>query len=199
MPINSDKPLRWKADVETSINFYNDWFIQFAPATYRKQRKIRTGKVRAALQLTDNLRGFTPEFLAGHPDVLPMLRMTTAPPLARDRLMGLAYADKNLIGCMEGKDGTSSRLPPRMRPERLHSQLARICDVLTELLDHDLFPWLDERNDPSIESVSRAAAVVADRLCGTAADPITPQCPGTTSAQIAAKMADKTRLHIRQS
>ena len=172
MPINSDKPLRWKADVETSIDFYNDWFIQFAPATYRKQRKLRTEEVRSAFQLTNNLRNFTPEVLAEHPDVLPMLRMTSAPPLARDRLMGLAYADKNLIKCMEGKDGVPSCLPPRMKRERLQFQLASICDVLTELLDHDLFPWLEGSASPSDESVARAAAVVADRLCGAAADPI---------------------------
>ena len=172
MPINSDKPLRWKADVETSIDFYNDWFIQFAPATYRKQRKLRTEEVKSAFQLTNNLRNFTPEFLAKHPDVLPMLRMSTAPPLARDRLMGLAYADKNLVKCMEGKDGVPSCLPPRMKLERVQLQLANICDVLTELLDHDLFPWLEGSTSPSDASVARAAAVVADRLCGAAADPI---------------------------
>jgi len=42
MPINSDKPHLWKADVSQSIDFYNDWFIRFAPGTYRKQRVIRT-------------------------------------------------------------------------------------------------------------------------------------------------------------
>jgi hypothetical protein len=42
MPINSDKPHLWKADVAQSIDFYNDWFLRFAPGTYRKQRFIRT-------------------------------------------------------------------------------------------------------------------------------------------------------------
>ena len=42
MPINSDKPHLWKADVAQSIDFYNDWFLRFAPGTYRKQRVIRT-------------------------------------------------------------------------------------------------------------------------------------------------------------
>jgi hypothetical protein len=41
MPINSDKPLLWKADVAQSIDFYNDWFLRFAPNTYRKQRILR--------------------------------------------------------------------------------------------------------------------------------------------------------------
>jgi len=42
MPINSDKPHLWKADVAQSIDFYKDWFLRFAPGTYRKQRVIRT-------------------------------------------------------------------------------------------------------------------------------------------------------------
>ena len=42
MPINSDKPHLWKADVAQSIDFYNDCFLRFAPDTYRKQRVIRT-------------------------------------------------------------------------------------------------------------------------------------------------------------
>jgi len=42
MPINSDKPHLWKADVADSIDFYNDWFLRFAPAAFRKQHVIRT-------------------------------------------------------------------------------------------------------------------------------------------------------------
>lgn len=42
MPINSDKPHLWKADVAQSIDFYNDWFLRFAPGTYRKRRILRT-------------------------------------------------------------------------------------------------------------------------------------------------------------
>jgi hypothetical protein len=42
MAINSDKPHLWKADVAQSIDFYNDWFLRFAPGTYRKQRFLRT-------------------------------------------------------------------------------------------------------------------------------------------------------------
>src|SRR4030042_2729898 len=105
MKLNADKPHLWKADVERSINFYNDWFLRFAPTTYRAQRKIRTKEVREAFELTDNLHNISPEFLTQNPGVLPMLRMTTAPPIARDRLMGLSSTSRHLIDCMEGKDG----------------------------------------------------------------------------------------------
>ena len=55
MPINSDKTQLWKADVAQSIDFYNDWFLRFAPGTYRKQRVIRTKEVHTAFEKTDNL------------------------------------------------------------------------------------------------------------------------------------------------
>lgn len=172
MPLNADKPERWKADVERSIDFYNDWFLRFAPETYRQQRQLRTTEVTSAFKQTNNLRDITPTLLKQYPEVLPMLRMAAAPPLARDRLMGLAYANKSLIGSMEGKNGAPARIPPRIDEKELGMQLDRICDVLTELLDRDLFPWLDSTTKPSTEVVNRAATVVADRLCGAATDPI---------------------------
>jgi hypothetical protein len=91
MPINADKPHLWKSDVEHSIDFYNDWFIRFAPETYRTQRGITTAAVLDAFKKTSNLTRILPEVLQEAPGLLPILRMVTAPPLARDRLMGLAH------------------------------------------------------------------------------------------------------------
>src|SRR6266498_679092 len=115
MKLNADKPHLWKADVERSIDFYNDWFLRFAPATYRAQRKVRTKEVQDAFELTDNLQTITPEFLMENPGILPMLRMITAPPIARDRLMGLSRTGRNLIKSMEGSDEPVGRIPPKMR------------------------------------------------------------------------------------
>ncbi len=53
MPINSDKTQRWKIDVEKSIDFYNDWFLRFAPGTYRTQRAKTTKEVAKALLHAD--------------------------------------------------------------------------------------------------------------------------------------------------
>jgi hypothetical protein len=172
MPINADKPHLWKADVEKSIDFYNDWFLRFAPETYRTQRTITAKSVTAALKLTQFLQSVTPEVLKSSPEILPLLRMTCAPPIARDRLMGLAYANKNLIASMEGKPGHPSRIPPRMDEQELDEQLGRICEILFELADRDLFPWLESDTPPGKTAVTRSATVVADRLCGATADPI---------------------------
>ena len=84
MTVNADKPRLWKADVEQSIDFYNDWFLRFAPETFRLQRAETTIQVANALEMTDYLRNVRPEVLQANPGILPMLRMICAPPLARE-------------------------------------------------------------------------------------------------------------------
>ena len=172
MPINADKPHLWKADVERSIDFYNDWFLRFAPETFRTQRAQTTGQVANALEMTELLRNVSPKTLMANPGVLPILRMVCAPPLARDRLIGLAHLSKNLVSSMEGKPDTPPRMPPRMAKSEQMEQLRRISDTIGELADRDLFPWLETGDGPTEEQVDRAAMVVADRLCGAASDPI---------------------------
>jgi hypothetical protein len=172
MPINSDKTHLWKADVAESIDFYNDWFLRFAPGTYRKQRVIRTKEVLAAFEKTGNLLQITPNVLKESPGILPILRMVTAPPLARDRLIGLAHLNKAMVGAMEGGVDKTPRLPVRMGKAELEEGLLRICEIVAELADRDLLPWLAEGKDPSETDMDRAATVIADRLCGATTDPI---------------------------
>lgn len=172
MPINADKPHLWKADIEKSIDFYNDWFLRFAPETYRKQRELTARRVTTSLKQTEFLKSVTPDILRKHPEILPILRMTCAPPIARDRLMGLAYVSKNLIAAMEGKAGRQPRIPPKMKDQELDEQLSRICEILFELADRDLFPWLESSDSPEKTNIKRSATVVADRLCGATANPI---------------------------
>ena len=104
MAINSDKTYQWKEDVSTSIDFYNDWFLRFAPLTFRKQRAVKTEEVLSAFKSTDNLSHLNVGILLEHPHILPILRMAVAPPIARDRLIGLAYTSKSLVGSMEGTE-----------------------------------------------------------------------------------------------
>lgn len=50
MAVNADKPERWKADIAESVDFYNDWFLRFAPRAYRQTREKTTKQVKAALR-----------------------------------------------------------------------------------------------------------------------------------------------------
>src|ERR1700738_4605033 len=99
--INANKPQRWKPDVAASVDQFNQWFLQFAPEAFKTTRAITTEHVKAALVATNDLRNLTTDMLRAHPEALPTLRMSTAPPLAVDRLIGLANANKILVGCLE--------------------------------------------------------------------------------------------------
>lgn len=165
--INSDKPHLWKADVSASVDLFNNWFMRFAPEAFRSTRIKTTEAVKAALVLTRDLRGLTPATLHKAPSVLPTLRMCTAPPLAVDRLVGLAQANKSLIGKME-----EGKLAMRMRAELLAENLESVCRVISRLLDHDIFPWLGAGKAPTPRERDRAATIIADRLCTAVANPI---------------------------
>lgn len=101
MGVNLDKPQRWKEDTQRSVDYYNDWFLNFAPNAYRETRAKTTRYVEDILQRTNNLKTLTEGILLQHPDALEMFRMATAPPIARDRLVGLAQVSKSLVENME--------------------------------------------------------------------------------------------------
>ena len=80
MPINTDKPHLWKPDIARSVDLFNSWFMKSAPAAYRATRAATTQQVKNALEHTNDLRYLVPETIKRHPEVLPTLRMSTAPP-----------------------------------------------------------------------------------------------------------------------
>lgn len=59
-----------------------------------------------------------------------------------------------------------------MTPAVLQDGLARIADILTRMLDLDIFPWIPAKAAPTDEERHRASTIVADRLCGALSDPI---------------------------
>ncbi|MEG4576222.1 XamI family restriction endonuclease [Microcoleus sp. N3A4] len=168
MPVNADKPHLWKPDIALSVDFYNNWFMLFAPKAYRDTRIVTTQQVKSALAETANLSNITSALLRQHPEVLPILRMAAAPPIARDRLIGLAGVSPNLVKNMEEKQ----RIPPRADITTLDAELTKISQIIARLLDKDIFPWLESGQQPTETEVQRAATIVADRLCGAISDPI---------------------------
>jgi len=167
--VNRDKPDKWKADIELSVDMYNDWFMNFAPQAFRETR-IQTAKdVEAALHSTGNLTNIKPSTIRMHPEILPTLRMSTCPPLAVDRLIGLAGVSANLVKRMEVK----KKLPVRVTAVAADTELARIAAIIQKMADPDIFVWLSRRKQPATEmEIHRAATIVADRLCGSVANPI---------------------------
>lgn len=168
MGVNRDKPDIWKQDISQSVDFYNNWFMEFAPQAYRDTRVQTTEHVEQALQWTKNLTDIRPQLLQSQPGVLSMLRMSTCPPIARDRLIGLAGVSSNLVLKMD----RDRELPPRMNPTDLQRDLEKIGATIEKMADPDIFVWLERGDLGTDEEVHRAATIVADRLCGAVADPI---------------------------
>ena len=170
MGINRDNPNLWKNDILQSVDLYNSWFMEFAPRAFRETRVTTASSVERALVDTSYLRNISVELLKNHPEVLPILRMSTCPPIARDRLVGLARVTKSLVENMEDTD--NPRVSPRMAADRLSDELSKIARVINRMADLDIFVWLPEMREPTEQEVQRSATVVADRLCGAVADPI---------------------------
>lgn len=59
--INNHQVDRWKADVAASVEFYNEWFLRFAPQTYIAERNEAAAKVEQALKATKDLSAITPQ------------------------------------------------------------------------------------------------------------------------------------------
>ena len=164
--INNRAIERWKADSAASVDFYNAWFLDFAPPSFRAAREKAVRKVERAFRLTENGRHLDATTLLAHPQVLAVARQLTCPPLARDRLSGLSGVSSAFLKRCEESDGTS------LKPGELPRMQAAL-DVIAKMLDRDILTWLSDEGDiPSAQRRNRAALVVADRLCGALADPI---------------------------
>lgn len=165
--INNNRTELWKQDVIDSVDFYNNWFLNFAPDAYRSARNEAIDKVDSVLIQTKNFTNISKSILKKNPEILAVLRMATAPPIARERLIGLAGVSKNLVEKME-----TGEIPQRMPSQVLDADLARIISMIERLLDVDIFTWIKDKKMPSFTSRRRAASIVADRVCGAVADPI---------------------------
>ncbi|MFZ0395953.1 MAG: XamI family restriction endonuclease [Terracidiphilus sp.] len=140
MPINADKPHLWKADTRASVDQFNSWFTQFAPKAYRDERKHAIEEVERGLRRTNDLTCIAPDIIRADPGILRTLRMATCPPLARDRLIGLANSSKNFVGRVE-----EGKIPPKLSPELVLDHLGRISAVIAIMLDVEILPWLEEK------------------------------------------------------
>lgn len=168
MAVNCEKATQWKDDVAKSVDMYNQWFMKFAPQAFRLKREQSTKDVEEALRVTGNLTNIRPEILRKHPEILPTLRMSTCPPLAVDRLIGLGSLSPSMINRMEEE----KKLPVRMPIAQVDLELAKIGKLIEKMADREIFVWLGRRETANEIEIYRAATIVADRLSGAEANPI---------------------------
>ena len=193
MAVNRDRPDRWKADIAQSVDMYNDWFLEFAPAAYRKTRVQTTSDVEATLKATANLTDIGVALLRRNPGVLPTLRMATCPPLAVDRLIGLSGVPSNLVKVME-KDG---RLPLRMSRHQADMALGRIAAVIQRMADPDILVWLETGKHAFGAGAIPSGDDYRGPLVRGRCQPHHSKCAGRAAARRHGSMAGGTRL--RQS
>jgi len=168
MAVNLDKPQQWKDDIARSVDMYNAWFMAFAPDAFRSTRIQTTGHVEAALATTRNLTDLSAGVLKAHPEILPTLRMSTCPPIAVDRLIGLAGVSPGVVKRIE----LEQKIPQRMPAAALDRELEKIGVIIKKMVDPDIFVWLGRPEAATDAEIHRAATIVADRLCGAVANPI---------------------------
>lgn len=166
-PVNRNKTDQWKEDIAASVDMYNEWFMRFAPEAYRNTRVQTTQDVEDTLQATSNLTDVGVKVFRAKPGVLPSLRMSTCPPLAVDRLIGLAKVSPSLVNNLE-----KQRLPSRLAGTALDAELEKIGYIIEKMADPDIFVWLNRKSPATESEIHRAATIVADRLCGSVANPI---------------------------
>ena len=164
--INRKNPDLWKDDTRKSVELYNDWFLDFAPATYVGERRKAMEMVAKVIKSTDYFH-FTPQQLLNNPKIVAVLRMATTPPIAKARLVGFSGVKPSFLESME-----AGKLPVRMSEAETVRSMERIIFVVNKLIDKELFPWLATKENPDAETLRVAECIVADRLCGTMSDPI---------------------------
>lgn len=165
--INADKPQLWNEDTRKSVLQYNDWFMTFAPEAYQEARENCLNIVSELFASSNNILDITPKFLMEHPRTMMTLRMLCVPPIACDRLAGLAGLSRNRIKGME-----QGRLPQRNLADFENNDLPALLRVILLLLDRHLMPWLNTRRRPTNDELMIAKSVVADRLTGSTSDPV---------------------------
>ena len=81
---------------------------------------------------------------------------------------GLAGVSSHIVKSMELR----KRLPLRMNPVDIEEALARIGRIIQAMVDPDIFVWIGRAQPPTDVEIHRAATIIADRLCGSVANPI---------------------------
>lgn len=162
MDINRKNPDKWNADIEASVQYYNAWFVKYAPPTFRKVREKAIASVNEALAQIGSMCDLDDDVLIESPSVLSILRQMTCPPLARERLAGLARVSPAVVKSFE--DG-------KAKPSTRAENAPKIMEVIRDLIDTGLLSWIDASKAPTKEATDLAAYVISDRLCGALTDP----------------------------
>jgi hypothetical protein len=183
--INAHKGQRWIVDLSAARDATDEWYMRSGRLAYETARRATVDEVTEVLRATDDLRRIEPDLLRQSPAALTTLRMSTAPPVARDRLAGLSRTERPLLTALE-----QDRLPSRLSASELDAQLSRVCAVLAQMLDRDLFDWLEQDRPAEDPERTFAATLIADRRCESVGESILRQAERERQARALARWLD---------
>ena len=166
--INKENTNQWKHDIQDSVTYYNYWFLNFAPSAYIESHNKARMLVDHVFERTNDLNPITADLICSVPQAITVLRMITTPPLARDRLVGLANVSKSFIEKLEESDENEITLK---KQKGFREKIERIIEVISELLDTGLIAWVNQRETPEESKVRLVKEIVADRISSSMADP----------------------------
>jgi hypothetical protein len=165
LAINREKSAdEWRDDIDRSVTEYNDWYMREAPIMWVEARHRAVAEAAGAMEALDDFRDLSVETLTTNPRVLLIIRMAFSPRMARDRFVKFVGVKKSLVESMELR-GT---LPKRVK--EVETSLQRICDFAAPLCDPELFPWLADDREPTMDERKDALLVLGDRRAGAAYD-----------------------------
>lgn len=146
----------WKPDIIRSVKEYDTWYLKYSPTMFADARGAAVAVVDESMRATDDFRSFDAKSLRTHPGTVFVARMAVSPPMARDRFVGFAGANKSAVLTME-RDGI---VPAKMTT----AALTAMCDFLRPLLDPGLFVWLADGRAATPEERDKAKLVIGERL-----------------------------------
>lgn len=169
MGINNTNRQSWKSDTMKSVSLFNEWFFNFAPKVFNETRVKTSADVIEAFKEINYLRNLNGVFLLRHPECIEVLRMCTCPPIARDRLAGLSGVSRIFVTSVERNPDVFSMKPHDIK---VLTAFEKITRTILKIIDRELFPWLEEKREPTDEEAKHAMLVVSDRLCSSQSDSI---------------------------
>ena len=163
---NCDKrPELWQPDIDRSVAEYNTWYLGHAPTIWADARGRAVAHAAQAMDESGDFREVTPDSLRAFPSTLTVARAAVSPMMARDRLIGFAGVNGNLVRSMELKNSVPLRI------SNVNEQLERLSNFLVTKLDPGLFPWIWDERDPTEAERDKALLVLGERLTRAFYDP----------------------------
>ena len=155
----------WEEDIKESVADYNEWYLTFTGEAYREAKVEATEVVATALAVTNNLRKLTFQTLWKNPKIIRGLRMTSSPPWAVDRLIGISQTSPGLVKAMEN-NSTGNRKATTAKP-----LIQKLIDTVRSGYDLELLRWIPEERNPTNAELALATQTLTDRLALSIANP----------------------------